>query len=111
MFTSASCPPQVPTVPVYGPYCTNTSTCLNPPRYDTDVVALNRVASQVISTANRRGANITTLDLYDFVLDKCGGPGYAHCDGFQLPYNVHYTAAGWTALAHLMSSRVLAVMQ
>ena len=97
-------------MPVYGPNCTNTSTCLNPPRYNSDVVAFNRAASKVIATANSNGANISTLDLYDFVIKKCGGAGYAHCDGFQLPYNVHYTPAGWTALAQVMSQRVLQLM-
>jgi hypothetical protein len=29
--------------------------------------------------------------------------GYAHCDGFQLPTNVHYTPEGWSALAAEMA--------
>ena len=57
-----------------------------------------------MAKANAAGAKIVTADLYDFVLKKCGGTGYQHCDGFQLPMNVHYTAAGWTALAAEMHS-------
>ena len=53
----------------------------------------------MVAAAVAKGAQIGTADLYAFVLGKCGGAGYAHCDGFQLPMNVHYTAAGWTALA------------
>jgi hypothetical protein len=35
----------------------------------------------VSSQANAAGAKISTADLYSFVLGKCGGSGYAHCDG------------------------------
>jgi len=94
----------VPTVPVYdadGP-CNTTKSCLNPPRYDDDVVLFNKKAQQVISDLK-----ISTLDLYEFVIEKCGGRGYAHCDGFQLPENVHYTTAGWQALSTLMIESVL----
>jgi hypothetical protein len=48
------------------------------------------------------GANITTVDLYTPVLEKCGGPGYTTCPGFQLPNNVHYTDEGWAFLAQTM---------
>ena len=92
----------VPTVPCYsaaGP-CNDTSHCLNPPRFDRDVRLYNSRAKTVIAAANDAGlASIETVDLYGFVLERCGGSGYAHCDGFQLPNNVHYTSAGWTALA------------
>ena len=57
-----------------------------------------------MAAAVAKGATIATADLYSFVLSKCGGHGYQHCDGFQLPMNVHYTAAGWTALAAKMHS-------
>jgi hypothetical protein len=96
----------VPTVPMYsvnGP-CNQTSKCLNPPRYDADVVLYNAAADTVMAKANAAGASIKTADLYSFVLKRCGGKGYAHCDGFQLPMNVHYTADGWTALAAQMHS-------
>jgi len=89
----------VPTVPTYGPMCNDTSRCLNPPRFDKDVVLFNHAAAGVIAAARGNGAVIGTADLYSFVLSKCGGAGYVHCDGFQLPENVHYTAAGWAALA------------
>jgi hypothetical protein len=62
-------------------------------------VLYNKAADAVVAAAVAKGAQIGTADLYSFVLGKCGGVGYAHCDGFQLPMNVHYTAAGWTALA------------
>ena len=91
--------PPVPPVPTYGPACNTTSKCLNPPRFDNDVVLYNNAADAVVAAAVAKGAQIGTADLYSFVLGKCGGVGYAHCDGFQLPMNVHYTAAGWTALA------------
>eukprot|EP01052_Picozoa_sp_SAG31_P009820 SAG31_NODE_525_length_14489_cov_3.693815_8_plen_416_part_00 len=95
--------PTVPTYSVAGP-CNQTSECLNPPRYDDDVVLYNTAADAVIMKANASGAKIVTADLYSFVLKKCGGKGYVHCDGFQLPMNVHYTAAGWKALAAEMHS-------
>jgi len=99
----------VPTVPVYdaGGPCNNTKKCLNPPRYDDDVVLFNKEANRVITEAVSAGASISKLDLYTFVLKKCGGKGYAHCDGFQLPNNVHYTATGWQSLSKLMIEAVL----
>ena len=93
----------VPTVPTYTGTtgaCNDTSKCLNPPRFDSDVALFNSIATKVIQAANQNGANIQVLDLYSFVLAKCGGHGYVTCDGFQLPQNVHYTATGWTALAN-----------
>eukprot|EP00041_Stephanoeca_diplocostata_P003520 m.35294 g.35294 ORF g.35294 m.35294 type:complete len:304 (-) comp14399_c0_seq1:340-1251(-) len=101
----------VPTVPTYsvdGP-CNETSKCLNPPRFDADVVLYNAAAAKVIAAANANGAKISTLDLYNFVLEKCGGKGYSHCDGFQLPANVHYTAQGWSALAAKTAAALLAL--
>lgn len=97
----------VPTVPMYGPSCNDTSKCLNPPRFDADVVLYNAAAATLISDANSAGAVISTADLYTFVLKKCGGQGYVHCDGFQLPMNVHYTPEGWTALAAEMETFLL----
>ena len=91
-------------VPQYGPGCNDTRKCLNPPRFDADVVLYNKAADGVIATAVAKGGRISTADLYSFVSKRCGGAGYAHCDGFQLPMNVHYTAAGWTALAAEMHS-------
>lgn len=88
----------VPTVPTYSPGC-EADTCLNPPRFDRDVELYNAAADKVIAAANATGARISTADLYTFVLRKCGGRGYARCPGFQLPNNVHYTPAGWAALA------------
>lgn len=89
----------VPTVPNYGPACRNTSRCLNPPRLDADVRLYNAAADAVMAAANAAGAQIASVDLYAYVLRRCGGQGYAHCDGFQLPSNVHYTSEGWAALA------------
>lgn len=97
----------VPTVPTYGLTCNDTSKCLNPPRFDADVVLYNTVADEIIAEANANGADIPTLDLYTFVLKHCGGTGYSHCDGFQLPQNVHFTAAGWTALGQEMADGLL----
>lgn len=89
----------VPTVPTYGPKCNDTTKCLNPPRFDSDVVLYNKAADGVMAAAVAQGARIATADLYTFVSKRCGGKGYAHCDGFQLPMNVHYTSVGWAALA------------
>ena len=89
----------VPTVPTYGPACNTTSKCLNPPRFDRDVVLYNAAADAIMADANAAGARIATADLYSFVLARCGGSGYASCPGFQLPMNVHFTSVGWTALA------------
>lgn len=99
----------VPTVPTYGPGCNDTHTCLDPPRFDADVVLYNAAADGVMAAANAAGARIATADLYSFVLAKCGGKGYAHCDGFQLPMNVHYTATGWAALAGQMHTALRAL--
>ena len=60
-----------------------------------------------MKAANDAGADIKTLDLYSFVLEKCGGKGYSNCTGFQLPANVHYTSDGWASLAGAMSAAVL----
>lgn len=101
----------VPTVPTYGHGCNGTATvCLNPARYDRDVVEYNAAADSVIAAAVAKGAHISTADLYSFVLSKCGGrPGYASCPGFQLPMNVHYTPEGWTALAGEMHRILLSL--
>jgi hypothetical protein len=64
----------VPTVPTYGPGCTNAS-CLNPPRFDSDVELYNAAAAKVIATAVSAGAKIGTADLYSLVLARCGGKG------------------------------------
>jgi hypothetical protein len=100
--------PTVPTYSVAGP-CNVTSRCLNPPRFDSDVVLYNAAADKVMSDANANGADIKTLDLYSFVLAKCGGTGYSNCSGFQLPANVHYTADGWSQLGAVMSEAVLSL--
>jgi hypothetical protein len=76
--------------------------CLNPARLDTDVVLYNDAADQVMASANAAGANISTADLYSFVVQRCGGRGYCSCPGFQLPMNVHYEPEGWRALAEEM---------
>lgn len=100
---------QVPDVPTYGPTCTNTSTCLNPPRFNSDVVQFNRAAASVIADVQAAGADVAVLDLYDFVLTRCGGPGYKSCPGFQLPANVHYTPLGWETLADVVTKALLSL--
>lgn len=77
-------------------------------RFDSDVVLYNEAAKSIVDSFIGMGAKITTVDLYNFVLQRCGGKGYKTCPGFQLPANVHYTPAGWTALAQVMSEAVLA---
>lgn len=102
----------VPTVPTYsvdGP-CNVTASCLNPPRFDTDVRLYNAAAASVVAAANAAGAKIETLDLYELVIESCGGAAaYAanSCPGFQLPANVHFAAAGWKALADATVAAVL----
>lgn len=102
----------VPTVPAYGVGCNGSATvCLNPARFDADVVRYNAAADRVVAAAVAAGARIATLDLYGFVLARCGGkPGYAACPGFQLPNNVHFTPAGWNALAAEMRQALLALL-
>jgi hypothetical protein len=97
----------VPTVPTYGPGCTDPVGCLNPPRFDADVVLYNAAADRVVAAANAAGARIGTADLYTLVSERCGGRGYANCTGFQLPNNVHYTVEGWQTLARAMHSALL----
>jgi hypothetical protein len=100
----------VPTVPTFGNDCnSSTNNCLNPARFDSDVRLYNAAADKVIAASNANGARISTVDLYSFVLQKCGGQGYANCTGFQLPMNVHYTPAGWAALAAEMRDTLLAL--
>ena len=90
----------VPTVSAYGFQCNGSATtCLNPARFDRDVVRFNAAADAVMAAENAKGANISTADLYSFVLAKCGGSGYTSCPGFQLPMNVHFTPEGWRSLA------------
>jgi len=102
----------VPTVDAYGYQCNGTATvCLNPARFDRDVVRYNAAADAVVAKANTAGAKIATADLYSFVIANCGGvAGYATCPGFQLPMNVHYTPKGWAALAAEMHRNLLLVM-
>ena len=47
--------------------------CLNPARFDRDVVLFNAAADGVMRAAIAKGASIATADLYTFVVDKCGG--------------------------------------
>ena len=68
---------------------------LSPPRKQSDVPVYNAAAQTVMSALG-----VPTIDLFSFVLSKCGGVNnYTSCDGFQLPHNVHFTAAGWQAMA------------
>ena len=53
----------VPTVPTYGPGCNNTGRCLNPPRFESDVVLYNTAAAGVVAAANAAGARIKTASL------------------------------------------------
>ena len=100
----------VPTVDAYGFQCNGTATvCLNPARFDRDVVRFNAAADAVMAAEVAKGATIATADLYSFVTAKCGGVGYASCPGFQLPKNVHFTPAGWDALAAEMHRTLVAL--
>ena len=100
----------VPTVDAYGFQCNGTATvCLNPARFDRDVVRFNAAADAVMAAEVAKGATIATADLYSFVTAKCGGAGYASCPGFQLPKNVHFTPAGWDALAAEMHRTLVAL--
>lgn len=97
----------VPTVPTYGPNCTNTSACLNPPRFDADVRRRNAIASKVVDA--HTDLHVSTVDLYNVVLQKCGGEGYHTCDPWQLRDNVHYTQQGWELIGGVMANAVLRV--
>lgn len=100
----------VPTVPTYdGSTCNDTKMCLNPPRFDDDVALYNEAAARIMAKASEV-IPIKTVDLYSFVLKRCGGHGYKQCDGFQLPMNVHFEEAGWTALAAQMHAAVLGAL-
>ena len=51
--------------------CNGSATvCLNPARFDADVVEYNTAADGVMAAANAVGAKIATADLYSFVLTK-----------------------------------------
>jgi len=119
-----------PSVPVYsglGGPCTNVSACLNPPRYNDDVLLYNRAAAQVVKRANRvDGGRVETLDIYTLVAQRCdppldsvrgaasgGGGGrsfFMRCDGFQKANEVHFEPEGSSAIAtaavhHLFPTR------
>lgn len=104
----------VPTVPTYdsspGSTCNDVHKCLNPPRYESDVVLYNAAAQGVIAAAQQQGAQIAVLDMHSYVVKQCGGKEvYASCDGFQNPVDVHYTAAGWAGIAQQMATALLAL--
>lgn len=80
---------------------------LTPPRNQSDVPKYNAVAAEVIA----QFPEIVTIDLYAFVLQKCGGnPHYTSCPGFQLPNNVHFEDAGWQEMAALMLKTITAAI-
>ena len=103
----------VPTVPVYdeNTSCNETSKCLNPPRYNHDVVRRNQIAADILDTINTSRGDVNqieTIDLYNYVLSQCGSKSnYTKCDGFQLPSNVHYTKQGWDLMASFMAGALL----
>eukprot|EP01043_Picozoa_sp_COSAG02_P027092 COSAG02_NODE_1581_length_11839_cov_9.055451_5_plen_153_part_00 len=80
------------------------SSLVNPPRFDTDVQDFNAAAKKVMGAEN-----VPYLDLYTFVHSHCTRQGqtkdYENCD-WQLPNNVHFTPAGWTALATKVATAV-----
>ena len=57
--------------------------CLNPARFQSDVVKFNAAADAVMAAAVKNdGAKIATVDLYSFVVEKCGGDAaYKSCPG------------------------------
>jgi len=99
----------VPNNPVYDPNgpCSDYKKCINPPRFDNDVILYNSIAAGIMADARRQGADIATVDLYSFVVEQCGGPGYTSCSGFQLPHNVHFTSKGWSAMSEQMAQALL----
>ncbi|MBK5295304.1 MAG: VCBS repeat-containing protein [Acidobacteriia bacterium] len=66
---------------------------LNPPRHPEDVAIFNAAAARVMQKAG-----IATNDLYEFALPRL--------EAIQLPANVHYTPAGYTALAHRVAQTI-----
>ena len=55
----------------------------------------NAAAQEVVDALG-----IPTIDMYGFVLKKCGGdPHYKACPGFQLSGNVHFTDDGFSEMA------------
>ena len=80
------------------------SSLVNPPRFDTDVQSFNAAATKVMAAEN-----VPVLDLYTFVHSHCTKQGqtknYQSCD-WQLPNNVHFEPAGWSALAAKVASGV-----
>ena len=61
----------------------------------------NEAAASVVS-----GSVDAVLDLYALVVGACGGPGYASCDGIQLPSNVHFTDTGYKMIANATADAV-----
>jgi hypothetical protein len=51
----------VPTVPTYGPGCNNTAACLNPPRFDKDVVLYNKAADTVMAVRKNHRFSLSNL--------------------------------------------------
>lgn len=68
---------------------------LGPPRPQGDVALYNAAAKEVIDDLG-----IPSIDLYSFVIEKCGGDEhYTTCPGFQKANNVHFEKEGYKAMA------------
>lgn len=104
MHHGRSCCLNITTTPVPTNASDPSSSLVNPPRFDVDVQKFNAAAQKVMSTEH-----VPVLDLYTFVHSHCTKQGhtknYQSCD-WQLPNNVHFEAAGWTALATKMANAV-----
>jgi len=67
----------VPTVTAYGFGCNGSATvCLNPARFDRDVVRFNAAADAVMAAAVAAVARMATVDLYSFVVRRAGVRGH-----------------------------------
>ena len=89
----------VSTTPVPTNKTDPSSSLVEPPRFNSDVVAFNAAAAKIMAARN-----IRVFDLYSVVIAHCG-EGYSSCD-WQLPNNVHYEKVGWSNLAESMAEAV-----
>ena len=78
------------------PAPTDPPTALFPARLQSDVIAYNAAAADVIKA---KTAKIGTCNHFGAVVAACGGEKYKTCPGVQIVGGIHYEPAGWKLLA------------
>jgi lysophospholipase L1-like esterase len=74
---------------------------LSPPRAQDDVPLYNAAAKEVMDAAG-----IPIIDVYAFVIQKCGGAHYTSCAPFQQAKGVHFSGPGYEAMAEFIRDSI-----